>query len=199
MNLAIITGTTRGLGKALTEQFRSDLWTVFELSRPAFTLERAGELAPPIMERASHFSVERAILVNNAAGLHIEPAATQTLDAIRADLEANVIGPVLLMSAFLKAFPKGEIINITSGVVATDVDGWSLYATAKAAVSRYVQALASEGHTASNFDPGVIDTDMQGSVRAAKFRGVEDFDRLKSRGLLKPARDVAETLVASVG
>lgn len=194
MKLAIITGTTRGLGQALAEQFRADNWTVLELSRPAFVLERAGELSPTIMARAAQFSATRVVLVNNAAGLHIAPALSQPIDTIRDDLTANILGPILLMAAFLKAFPKGEIINITSGVVKTNVDGWSLYCTAKAAIERYVSALAHEGHRVSNFNPGVIDTDMQAKIRKSDFAGVEGFRALK----LSPASEVAVRLVASL-
>lgn len=194
MNLVIITGTTRGLGKALADQFRAENWSVLELRRPGFDLERAGELAPAIFARAARFSAQRVVLVNNAAGLHIEPAASQSLDTIRDDLTANILGPILLMAAFIKAFPSGEIINVTSGVVETNVQGWSLYSTAKAAIERYIRALAHEGHKASNFNPGVIDTDMQAKIRESDFAGVEGFRSLN----LSPASEVATRLISGL-
>lgn len=198
MNIAIITGTRRGLGKALAEQFKSSGWLVLELSRPDFTLEQAGDLAPTIFAETAKEKPERIILINNAAGLHIEPAAAQPLDTIRDDLTANILGPILLMAAFVKAFPEGEIINVTSGVVKTNVDGWSLYGTAKAAIERYVSALAHEGHKATNFNPGVIDTDMQAKIRRSVFQGVEKFRSLKEDGALSDASTVAERLLISL-
>lgn len=198
MNLAIITGTTRGLGKALSEQFNAEGWSVLELSRPSFDLERAGELAPKIMARAAQLTFDRTVLINNAAGLHIQAAADQPLDTIRENLSANVIGPIQLMAAFLQAFPTGEIVDITSGVVTSDVAGWSLYAVAKAAVARHVQALSSEGHNAWCFNPGVIDTPMQQRIRSSQFPGVEAFQQLALDQKLSRPEDVARRLLAAV-
>jgi benzil reductase ((S)-benzoin forming) len=52
-----------------------------------------------------------------------------------------------------------------------------------------------EGFKVYSLNPGVIDTDMQAVVRSADFPHVAEFVAMKNEGELKPANDVAKSLV----
>lgn len=85
---------------------------------------------------------------------------------------------------------------MTSGAAHTDIDGWSSYAVSKSAMERYIQALAFEGHNAWNFEPGVMDTDMQRYIRDQDFNGVGKFRGMV--GNLRSADDVALLLLDQI-
>jgi benzil reductase ((S)-benzoin forming) len=195
-NLAIITGTRRGLGKALKQQFESAGWRVAELNRPAFDL--AAIDADRLAEAFGSFNVEdvdRVVFVNNAATQMIAAAASLEPVEIRREITVNIISPIIAISTFLRHFPKGEVANVTSGAATKAFPHWSLYCAAKAALEGYVRAIEAEGVRVFNLNPGVIDTDMQSIIRRSEFPGVADFIALKDGGKLKSPDSVARSLV----
>lgn len=194
MKLVAITGASRGLGKAAADVFRSNGWDVLEMSRPDFTLEKAGEMATYAFSQYAGINYSKVVLISNAARIHIEPAIDVSAETIASEVSTNIAGPIQLMSAFLRIFPNGEIVDISSGAVNSDIAGWSLYSVAKAAMARYIKALASEGHKARCFVPGVFDTDMQAKIRSSQFEGVDHFKALKAEGKLLTPEAVATRL-----
>ncbi len=194
--LAIITGTRRGLGKALKQQFESAGWRVAELNRPAFDLSAIDpdRLAETFRSLASS-PLDRVVFVNNAATQTIAAAASHQPNEISREIAINVASPIIAIAIFLRNFPKGEVANISSGAAAKGIPYWSLYCTAKAALEGYVRALEAEGVRTFNLNPGVIDTDMQAAIRASTFPGVEAFITLKNSGKLKSPDVVAKSLV----
>jgi len=194
--LAIITGTRRGLGRALKQQFEHAGWRVAELNRPFFDLSAvdADELGRAFRSFASE-DLDRAVFVNNAA-THAIAAATSLQPAeIRREITINVASPIIAIAVFLRSFPNGEVANITSGAATKTFPHWSLYCAAKAALEGYVRTLEAEGIRVFNLNPGVIDTDMQSAIRGSVFPGVEEFIALKNGGRLKSPDVVAKSLV----
>jgi benzil reductase ((S)-benzoin forming) len=195
-NLAIITGTRRGLGKALKQQFESFGWRVAELNRPMFDLA-----AIDTDELAEHFrsldsdDLGRIVFVNNAATQLIAPAAALKAEDVRHETTINITSPIIAISAFLRHFPKGEVANVTSGAATKGFPHWSLYCAAKAALEGYVRAIEAEGVRVFNLNPGIIDTDMQSAIRRSEFPGVKDFIALKDDAKLKRPETVAKSLV----
>jgi NAD(P)-dependent dehydrogenase (short-subunit alcohol dehydrogenase family) len=198
-NLVFITGTTRGLGKALQAQFESCGWRVVGLNRPAFDL--AALDLDTLDSRFASFPASahaRVVFVNNAASLRIAPANALQPPDITTELTVNVVSPVIAIATFLRHFPRGEIANVTSTAASEPLPNWSLYCTAKAALDGYMRTLAVEGFKVHVLNPGVIDTDMQSVVRGAKFPQVAEYVALKNRGELPSPHAVARRLVKSV-
>jgi benzil reductase ((S)-benzoin forming) len=194
--LTFITGTTRGLGQALKLQFEGLGWSVIGLNRPAFDLAALDvEGLESIFKSVAASDLSRIVFLNNAATLKIAPANTLWPDDIRREFAVNIVSPIIAIATFLRHFPRGEIANVTSTAASKPVPRWSTYCTAKAALEGYIRALAVEGFKVYSLNPGVIDTDMQAVVRGADFPQVAEFVAMKSEGELKPANDVAKSLV----
>lgn len=195
-NLAIITGTSRGLGRAFKRAFEGAGWRVAELNRPAFDLSAVDVEKLEATFRSLHSEdSHRVIFVNNAATQVIAAAASFDADEITHEITINVTSPIIAISAFLRNFPNGEVANVTSGMATKALPHWSLYCAAKAALEGYIRAIEAEGIRVFNLNPGVIDTDMQSSIRRSEFPGVQDFIALKNDGKLKSPDTVARSLV----
>ena len=215
MRLAIVTGGSRGLGLALCEALLARGYRVVEFSRSApHPFSVRADLAHPL---ASQHAISQAIkpfskeplsellVFSNAGTLSpIGAVASQSPETAAANLNVNLTGPVLTFAAIVTTFqampcPK-LIANISSGAASRGYAGWSLYCAAKAGMENFVRAFALEQRqhewpfVAVNVDPGVIDTDMQASIRAASaqdFPDVQRFIRRKEEGGLANPRDVA--------
>jgi benzil reductase ((S)-benzoin forming) len=195
-HLTIITGASRGLGRALAEDRLSRGDQVLALSRrpPELAVPAGGALLawqadlanpePPAAqlgawlggrEQQAYASVT---LIHNA-GVISKPAPLADGDiadlsnALRVGLEA----PLLLTAAFLHAtagwtVPR-KVLLISSGLGRRAMAGSAAYCAAKAGMDHLARALALEEATQPNgarvvsLAPGVIDTDMQAQLRGA--------------------------------
>jgi len=218
LEVAVVTGGSRGLGAALCAEYQSRGWAVIEFSRTAphpFSVEldladcrRTAALLDGAFSSVADADVDEVVVVSNAAVLGpVGPLQRAEPAAIERHLGVNVTGPVLLMRAFATSFqehacPK-TFVNITSGAASKGYAGWSLYCASKAATENLVRAVALEQQMrahpirALSVNPGVMDTDMQTLVRSADvedFPELERFLRLKSDGQLAAPARVAEAI-----
>jgi len=130
------------------------------------------------------------IVVNNAAT--IEPMATiADLDAEKFDraMRINVSGAAALVSA---AWPHlaghGRVVNLLSGAATRPVHGWAAYCSGKAALLMLTRAIDEEGKVFGircfGIAPGLVDTAMQASIRAA---GINEVSKIPQENLSDPA------------
>jgi benzil reductase ((S)-benzoin forming) len=224
MNLYIVTGTTRGLGQALAERIAADggneLITLargpdaavpggarFECDMAdARAVERAFDR---IEQRVRGKRYEKAVLINNAGIVGpVGPLEACDGAALERNIAVNVVAPMLLMRRFLAALegstPLLRIINISSGAGRRAIYGWSAYCTAKAALDMATRVVAVEAQArnrpveAVSLAPGVIDTGMQGEIRATtqeQFMDVERFRAMQAEGKLRPPAEVAADIL----
>ena len=223
MNLAIVTGTTKGLGAALADVLAADANSfVVTLSRAPTTatgpfnfnldvsdltaIEPAFAL---VVACIGHQHFDRAVLINNA-GVASPVGAFDQIDAtaIGQNLIVNVAAPMVLTRLFALATrslaAQRLVVNISSGAAKRAMAGWSAYCASKAALEMATRVAAIE---ASSFDPtlaicslapGVIDTPMQALIRRAsetEFPDVARFRAMKAKGALRDAHDVARDIV----
>ena len=198
MKKALITGASRGLGRALTAGLAAAGYAVVvdarngEALRAAASDIRAGlpgadvTAVPGDVTDPGHRSVLRAaageidLLVNNAGTLGAAPLpamADYPPDELRDAFEANVIAPIALIQLFLPALRErgGAVLNITSDAAVEPYAGWGGYGAAKAALEQASNVLAAE-ETAIRVwwvDPGDLRTDMH----QAAFPGQDISDR----------------------
>ena len=191
--LAVITGTSAGIGAAVARELLERGWQVIGVARrtpklgsgnyqhlaldladvqqAAAMLER--ELGARIGERAW----QRIGLVNNAA---LAPAGrVQQLDAaeLARAYAVNSVMPLWLMGFVLRRRPDSaqvRIVNISSGAAQRAFPGLSIYCSTKAALRMAGMAVAAEVDDVGvfSYEPGVVDTDMQ---RATREKPLEDF------------------------
>ena len=223
MDLYIVTGTTKGLGAALARQIAADGTSeLIALARTgAAAAGRSTTIAVDVADLAAldracdrldaaiaGKAYAKAVLINNAGVVGpVGPLEAVDPEELARNLAVNLTAPMLLMRRFLRAtahVPLRRIVNISSGAARRPIFGWSAYCAAKAGLDMASRAVALETATRGqavevvSLAPGVIDTPMQGTVRAAtaeQFVDVERFRAMKAEGVLRPAEDVAADIL----
>jgi NAD(P)-dependent dehydrogenase (short-subunit alcohol dehydrogenase family) len=195
MPTAVITGASRGLGRALAGALAFDGWSLVIDARGSAELERAarelGRLAPVValagdVMRASHRRelVDAArgridLLVNNASVLGPSPQpalADFPLDELGRVYRVNVLAPLALTQLALPHLtPGGRIINVTSDAAVEPYPGWGGYGSSKAALEQLTAVLGAEHPDRRIYavDPG----DMRTAMHQAAFPGEDISDR----------------------
>jgi 3-oxoacyl-[acyl-carrier protein] reductase len=185
--LAIVTGASRGIGKAIAERLGHDGFFVVgtatsDAGASAITVyleeagltgvgrvlnvAEAGAIEQFIDEVSKEFGTP-AVLVNNAGitrdNLLMRMKDEEWDDIIRTNLTSIFRLSKACMRGMMKA-RHGRIVNITSVVGSTGNAGQANYAAAKAGIIGFTKSLAKEvgsrGITVNSVAPGFIDTDM---------------------------------------
>jgi len=221
MHYYFITGTSRGIGKALVERvLQEDNTKVFGFSRKQsieharYQHQEADLAATEALQKevADFFprldDAERIVLINNAGTLgdvkYMGDLENQSFAHL---FNLNVSAPAILMNQFIKTYRESEgekfIINVSSGAGKYPVDGWSGYCASKAALDMLSQVAQMELDKRGQEDkfkvyalaPGVVDTNMQGEIRATNkgnFSNLDKFLDYKKEGTLDDATHTAE-------
>ncbi|WP_173097846.1 SDR family oxidoreductase [Actinomadura verrucosospora] len=182
---ALITGGSRGLGRALARGLAADGWTLVIDGRDAAALEAAAReiggdvtaVAGDVADAAHRADLARAVaggldlLVNNASTLGTTPLprlAEQPVADLAATYATNVLAPLALIQAVLPALRerRGAILNVTSDAAVENYETWGGYGSSKAALEQLSNVLAAEEPDVRVWwaDPGEMRTDM---LRAA--------------------------------
>ena len=198
--VALITGASQGLGRALALAFAEKGARVVMNSRSEENLRPVAEEAvssgAEVLAIAADVSqnadVERLVgaatqrfghvdvLVNNAGLLGPRVAIERyPEDEWRRVLDANLTGPFLVSKAVIPHMPEGaSIINVVSGVSVEGRAGWGAYSVSKFGVEGLTQILAAElkerGIRANAVDPGGMRTGM----RAAAYPEEDPMTRI---------------------
>ena len=184
MSTALITGASRGLGRALAAGLGRAGFDLVIDARDAAALDAAagalrasgvsvtavpGDVTDPAHRAAliAACTGRLDLLVNNAGTLGASPLpalADYPADELRAAFEANVIAPIALTQLALPLLRAsgGAVLNITSDAAVEAYAGWGGYGAAKAALEQASNVLAAEelGVRVWWADPGDLRTDM---------------------------------------
>ncbi|MGP3771340.1 SDR family NAD(P)-dependent oxidoreductase [Streptomyces sp. SDT5-1] len=187
MAVAIITGASRGFGRALATALAERGWDLVLDARTAGPLEEVAErlrgyggvvkaVPGDVTEGGHRVELIAAawelggldLLVNNAGVLGAEPLVPldrHSLDDFRKALEVNVVAPLgLLQEALplLRESPAGTVIGMSSDAATEAYRTWGGYGATKAALDQLVAVLAVEepGLRVWAVDPGGMRTDM---------------------------------------
>ena len=210
MRKAIVTGDSRGLGEALAEQLTADGWEVLGLSRAA-GLDLSSPAA--IAEWRASGSLQRfltdatdILLVNNAGTVGpVAAVGAQGAGAIASSVALNVTAPLVLADAVVATRPADaqvRIVHISSGAGRHAYPTWSVYCATKAALDMHAQGIAVdniEGVRAASIAPGIVDTDMQATIRSSEGFPLRDqFVGYKESGALSSPAEAAAKILALV-
>jgi NAD(P)-dependent dehydrogenase (short-subunit alcohol dehydrogenase family) len=212
MATAIITGGSKGLGRALVRAVHQLGWTVVTDGRDPAALDalRADLGAGPddptlvtipgdVTDPAHRAALVAAaggpvdVLVNNASTIGPSPLvalADYPLDEWRRVYEVNVVAPLALIQAVLPVLaPGGRIVGISSDAAVEGYETWGGYGSAKAALDHLGRVLAAEHPDVPVYsvDPG----DMRTELHQAAFPGEDISDR-------PPAEDSVPGVLALV-
>ncbi|NBS45789.1 MAG: SDR family NAD(P)-dependent oxidoreductase [Betaproteobacteria bacterium] len=154
-----------------------------------------------------------ATLINNAGVIApiapLQGFAPDEMPALAQALRVDLEAPMLLSAAFLRAtagwsVPR-RVLNISSGLGRRAMASQAGYCAAKAGMDHFTRCLALEQQSVPNgarvcsLAPGVIDTEMQVTLRSAdsaRFADAVNFAALKSRGMLASAEQAARAVLA---
>lgn len=174
MKKALITGASRGIGRAIAEDLGKDHHIYAGASKDASDIVSSLPSAEPfetdltdtdaILEAASNIE-ELDVLVLAAGVMDGGPLEELTDDTWREMMEVNLFAPVTLTRALLPALRRssGLIITINSGAGFHGMAENSAYCASKFALRGFTESLAQEEAgkvRVTSLHPGRTDTDM---------------------------------------
>ncbi|GGT31396.1 oxidoreductase [Streptomyces toxytricini] len=184
--VAIVTGASRGLGRALAAELAGQGWSVVVSGRDAGALPGPADIPGVVAlagdvrharHRAALVAAARRLggldlLVNNAAVLGAEPLvplAEQSPAGFRHALEVNLVAPLALVQEslpLLRVSPLGAVLNVSSAAAVETYATWGAYGATKAGLDLLSGVLAVEEPELRVWwaDPGSMATRMLASA-----------------------------------
>ncbi|MEU2284337.1 SDR family NAD(P)-dependent oxidoreductase [Streptomyces sp. NPDC013178] len=187
MPVAIITGASKGLGRALAEALAARGWDLVLDARSAEVLKETaaavaahgtrveavvGDVTDPGHRSALLAAAWQLggceLLVNNASALGAEPLVRLEeleLDGLRRALEVNVVAALGLVQGalpLLRGARAGTVIMVSSDAAAEAYETWGGYGASKAALDQLAAVLGAEEPELRVWavDPGDMATDL---------------------------------------
>jgi NAD(P)-dependent dehydrogenase (short-subunit alcohol dehydrogenase family) len=195
----LITGASRGLGRAFTEEALKTGHRVVATARnPEYLVELARKFGKRVLtvsldvtnEAQAKYAVDAAIqafggldvLVNNAGYGNVSPVEDTSLADFRAQIETNLFGVIIMTKAVLPHFRErasGHVIQISSIGGRVGPPGRAAYAAAKFGVEGFSESLSKEvgplGIKVTIVEPGGFRTDFAGSSTELR-EGQPEYD-----------------------
>lgn len=212
----VITGSAKGLGYAIAEELigrgallshvvRSDeaadaVQNAFGHSSAVFLGDVTDpQLADTVVAGTVETFGRIDGIVNNAGIVHpIGAIADVDPDAWVHSITTNLIAPYRLTAALMRVAAGDDIrriVNISSGAAHRPLDGWSAYCAAKAGLAMLTRATQLEygnaGIACFGLIPGLVDTDMQETIRQSGYNEISGIPREVLRPAAEPARFAA--------
>ncbi len=193
MKRAVITGGSRGFGRAAATELAHRGWRVVITGRDGAVLTSAVEeiggnvvgVRGDVTDQAHRRRVRHSagsridLLINNASDLGpspLQPIAELDSEAIRRVFDVNAIAPAAFVGELIPVMAADAIVvNVSSDAAVTAYPTWGAYGASKAALDHLSSVLAAErpGMAVYAFDPGDMRTDMH----QAAFPGEDISDR----------------------
>ena len=223
--LCVVIGGSQGLGKALCRVYGENNYQVAEFSRSGvgddhheLDLSRREVAIDNLDQYLATIATdpwdEVHLLVNAAMLAPIGPLYASEPKQWWQHIDVNITLPISIVGRFqwhFKAHSARKVVGyVSSGAATTAFDGWSLYGASKAGLEQFIRCMALEQARlvqpilCAILDPGVMDTQMQASIRdtdPSLFSQQNVFvERHKSGGLVDPslvAANIFKSLVNS--
>lgn len=188
--VALVTGSTRGVGRMICEHFLEQGGAVIGFARGDATFTHASyrhyrvDLCQPSAIQEAFLALRKEfsalhIMVNNAGALLSQHALIMPVAAVKNMIDTNLIAPFLVSREAAKLMKKGKfgrIINISSMAASLEPVGDSIYAACKAGLTTIGNVLAKElasfNITVNTLGITAIATDMLAQLPQDEIRSV---------------------------
>lgn len=221
----VVTGASRGLGRAIARNLAENGHPIIALSRDAVSLGLAGAEFAAIQPDSITITCDLADRADIAAAAEQIKAKTGWIagivhnagiispiksmaDVDRAgwagNIQVNLVGVQDLTNRLMPVMGGSQqtrVTTISSGASLRAISGWSAYCVAKAGLDMWAKCLAEEcadnNISAISVAPGIVDTDMQKTIRSSNQDDFPDYDKfveLHNQGELVQPNVVAAKL-----
>lgn len=201
----VVTGASKGLGRALALALAGHGYPVLALARPSTELDEIGGLLASVApgSRSIECDLSNPTSIANAASLISQQttfiaglvhnagaiAPVKPLDKVDASdwahsIQVNLVG---IQDLTQRIYPllggehQSRITVISSGASLRPIGSWSAYCVSKAGLDMWSRCVAEEGRESNissvSVAPGIVDTGMQTEIRSTP---AEDFPSLQS-------------------
>lgn len=212
--MIIVTGVSRGVGKAVAELYLEKGYEVIGLGRTNvlehenysfFQLDLADSTALKSFDLS--WIKDSVTLINNAGIIGNISRISDQVDWDLSDvLQVNTIAPMELAKKVYEKCASSEdftLVNISSGAANRAIPSWAAYCASKAALNMLSETFYLEEKEQNRnikvyaVAPGVIDTDMQKKIRStdpSEFSALQNFIDLKENDQLFSPEECADRL-----
>lgn len=224
MKRILITGASRGIGRAIAEKLAASDVTLLLHGRDtvalAETCKAVGSNCAGVVKLIHDLATEKGVsglisqvggdpidvLVNNAGIAVVKPFREITRHEWEQTLGVNVTAPFLLMQRFVGQMPPGSsIVNILSVAAKTAFPNWSVYCMSKFALEGLSQSIREELRERKirmiNIYPAATDTeiwdDVAGDWPREKMISAEQVADAVAYALSRPKNVAVESITLS--
>lgn len=206
----IITGTRKGIGRYLAEQYLAEGDKVYGCSRRNTDLEHPNyshtnldvSSEEDVMAFVRNVYKENKhidVLINNAGCAAMNHFLLTPYSTAQRVLNTNFMGTFLMCREVAKYMVKaktGRIVNYSTVAVALNLHGELVYSASKAAVEQLTRVLADEigesGITVNAVGPTPIDTDLIKNVPEEKLQDLLSHQCIKRFGKFEDVKNVID-------
>lgn len=208
--IIIITGTRKGIGRYLAEQYLQNGDIVYGCSRrlcdivhPNYNHTRL-DVADEVAVRAFVLNIYKNhkhidVLINNAGCASMNHFLLTPYDTAKKVFNTNFFGTFLMCREVAKYMVKsksGRIVNYSTVAVALNLHGELVYSASKAAIEQLTRVLADEigecGITVNAVGPTPIDTDLIKNVPDEKLQDLLSHQCIKRFGQFEDVKNVID-------
>lgn len=206
----IITGTRKGIGNYLAQQYLAEGDIVYGCSRRNCDIEHPNykharldvsdepaviDFVRSVYKEQKHIDV----LINNAGMASMNHVLLTPKATAERVFNTNFMGTFLMSRECAKYMIKkkiGRIVNYSTVAVALNLQGELVYSSSKAAIEQLTRVLAGEigesGVTVNAVGPTPIDTDLIKNVPANKIEELKKRQCIKRLGTFEDVKNVID-------
>lgn len=210
--MIVITGASKGLGRAICERLLSAKTEIYGLARdvsevpfPAMNCDVSSYKDVKIVVQKLKRDRTKIDGLINAAGIaSMNLAVTTPPNVSQQIIKTNLLGTIYccqLISPLLIRNRGGSIINFSTIAVALGLKGESIYAASKAGVEGFTRAFAREmadfNVNVNCIAPGPIDTDLLKGISSAQINKIVSQQIIPKQYTPETISDLVELLLDS--